>query len=213
MSLEAQTGQKEYIVSFVGFAPADNPQIALLVFLDTPSNQSGIYISGGQMAAPVVGNMLADILPYMGVEPEKPEGEQEDATVPMLLETGLDEAVKRLEDSRLQYRTIGQGDTVTGQLPAAGSSIAAGSQVILYLGGAQVSPNMELVPELGGMSYDRARDLLSGLGLFISTRSPVEGSDSRIISSQSLSAGTAADHGCIVEVTLIDDDETILGKY
>lgn len=213
VSLEAQTGQKEYIVSFVGFAPADDPQIALLVFLDTPSNQSGIYISGGQMAAPVVGNMLADILPYMGVEPEKPEGEQEDATVPMLLETRLDEAVKRLEDSRLQYRTIGQGDTVTGQLPAAGSSIAAGSQVILYLGGAQVSPNMELVPELGGMSYDRARDLLSGLGLFISTRSPVEGSDSRIISSQSLSAGTAADHGCIVEVTLIDDDETILGKY
>ena len=68
VSLEARTGQKEYIVSFIGFAPADDPKIALLVFLDTPSDKSGIYISGGQMAAPVVGRMMADILPYLGVE-------------------------------------------------------------------------------------------------------------------------------------------------
>jgi stage V sporulation protein D (sporulation-specific penicillin-binding protein) len=63
----AQTGQKEYIVSFIGFAPADDPQIAILVLLDSPSNESGIYISGGQMAAPTVGNMFRDILPYLGV--------------------------------------------------------------------------------------------------------------------------------------------------
>ena len=213
VSLEAQTGQKEYIVSFVGFAPADDPQIALLVFLDTPSNKSGIYVSGGQMAAPVVGNMFADILPYMGIEPEKAEDEEGDVSAPMLIEQSLDEAADILEDMELDYRTIGQGDTVTGQLPVAGESIAKGSRVILYLGGAQVSPNMETVPNLAGLSYESARDLLSGLGLFISTRSPVSGSAQQVVGSQSLAAGTRADHGCVVEVTLIDENESLLGKY
>ena len=213
VSLEAKTGQKEYIVSFIGFAPADDPQLALLVFLDTPSNKSGVYVSGGQMAAPVVGRMLADILPYMGVEPSLPEGAGDDAAVPMLLELSLEEAKQRLSDCGLDYRCIGWGDTVTGQLPAAGTAIASGSQVILYFGGAQVSPNMETVPELSGLSYDQARDTLSRLGLFVSTRSPVNASSGQVISSQSVPAGTAADHGCVVEVTLIDENESLLGKY
>ena len=213
VSLEAQTGQKEYIVSFIGFAPADDPQIALLVFLDTPSNKSGVYVSGGQMAAPVVGNMLADILPYMGVEPSLPEGAGDDAAVPMLLELSLEEAKQRLSDCGLDYRCIGWGDTVTGQLPAAGTGIAAGSQVILYFGDAQVSPNMEIVPQLSGLSYDQARDTLSRLGLFVSTRSPVNAASGQVVSSQSVPAGTAANHGCIVEVTLIDENESLLGKY
>ena len=213
VSLEAQTGQKEYIVSFIGFAPADDPQIALLVFLDTPSNKSGVYVSGGQMAAPVVGRMLADILPYMGVEPSLPEGAGDDASVPMLLELSLEEAKQRLSDCGLDYRCIGWGDTVTGQLPAAGTAIAAGSQVILYSGDAQVSPNMETVPELSGLSYDQARDTLSRLGLFVSTRSPVNAASGQVVGSQSIPAGTAANHGCIVEVTLIDENESLLGKY
>ncbi len=213
VSLEAQTGQKEYIVSFIGFAPADDPKIALLVFLDTPSNKSGIYVSGGQMAAPVVGNMLADILPYMGIEPERSEEDTGDVTVPMVQELSLDQAAEALGDAGLDYRTIGQGETVTGQLPLSGESVAKGSQVILYLGGAQVSPNMETVPNLAGLSYESGRDLLSGLGLFISTRSAVSGSAQQVIGSQSLTAGTKADHGCVVEVTLIDENESLLGKY
>ena len=213
VSLEAQTGQKEYIVSFIGFAPADDPQIALLVFLDTPSNKSGVYVSGGQRAAPVVGRMLADILPYMGVEPSLPEGAGDDASVPMLLELSLEEAKQRLSDCGLDYRCIGWGDTVTGQLPAAGTAIATGSQVILYFGDAQVSPNMETVPELSGLRYDQARDTLSRLGLFVSTRSPVNAASGQVVSSQSVPAGTAANHGCIVEVTLIDENESLLGKY
>jgi len=63
--------QKEYIVSFIGVAPMDDPQIAVLILLDTPSHETGIYISGGQMAAPTVGKILADALPYMGVEPQE----------------------------------------------------------------------------------------------------------------------------------------------
>ena len=101
VSLEAQTGQKEYIVSFIGFAPADKPRIALLVFLDTPSNKSGIYISGGQMAAPVVGSMMADILPYMGVEAET-DAERGEAVMPMAVGQSLHGAAELIKDAGLR---------------------------------------------------------------------------------------------------------------
>lgn len=211
VSLEAQTGQKEYIVSFIGFAPADKPQIALLVFLDTPSNASGIYISGGQMAAPVVGKMMADILPYLGVEQTKQEAETE-AVMPMTIGKSLDEAVKNIEDAGLRYRTIGSGSRITQQLPAAGSSIAAGTQIILYLD-ADISSDTERMPELSGMSYIEARDTLSYYGLYISSRSAVTDPQNQIISSQSLPVGADLKHGSIVEVTLIDQDEAMLGRY
>ncbi len=211
VSLEAQTGQKEYIVSFIGFAPADKPQIALLVFLDTPGNASGVYISGGQMAAPVVGKMMADILPYLGVEREKEE-EGYEAVMPMTVGKSLAEAVKSVEDAGLRYRTIGNGETVTEQLPAAGSSIASGTQVILYLD-AEISSDTERMPELSGMSYDKARDTLSYYGLYISSLSPVNDAKTQTINSQSLPAGAELEHGSIVEVTLIDQDEALLGKY
>lgn len=214
VSLEAQTGEKQYIVSFIGFAPADDPQIAVLVFLDTPSNESGIYVSGGQMAAPVVGNMMADILPYLGVEPvvSGEEAENMDVTMPQLSGLGLGEAVSRLEDSKLRYRTIGTGGKVTDQLPKAGVSIASGTQVILYLE-AEPSGDMETMPELYGMSYSEARDTLSYYGIYIQTISPVTNAEEQTVSSQSIAPGTRIEHGSVIEVTLISGDESMLGKY
>ena len=211
VSLEAQTGQKEYIVSFIGFAPANEPKIALLVFLDTPSNASGIYVSGGQMAAPVVGKMMADILPYMGVEPQREEMNAE-SVMPMAIGKNVFEAAKVIEEADLRYRTIGDGDTVTNQLPAAGNSLAAGTQVILYLG-AEISQDTELMPDLAGMSYEKARDTLSYYGIYISSRSSVTDASRQVVYSQSLPAGSVLEHGTVVEVTLVDQDESMLGKY
>lgn len=212
VNLEATTGQKEYIVSFIGFAPADEPKIALLVFLDTPSNKSGIYVSGGQMAAPVVGNMLADILPYMGIEKQTEDGSGSDATMPMLLGLDLPAAAERVKDAELRYRTIGQGAEVTDQLPAAGSAIATGTEVIIYLD-REISGDMESVPEVTGMSYEQARDTMSYYGIYIRTKSLVTDAAVQRVSSQSLAAGTMIDHGGIIEVTLIDEDDSLLGRY
>jgi len=214
VSLEAETGQKEYIVSFIGFAPADKPQIALLVFLDTPSNESGIYISGGQMAAPVVGKMLADILPYMGVEPvyDGDDAEKMDVSMPQLCGLELHEAVDILEENNLRYRTIGNGDRINAQLPVAGLDIAAGTQVILYLS-AQVSQDLETMPRLEGMTYSQARDLLSHYGLYIQSSGAVTDGDKQTVSTQSISAGTQVEHGTVVSVTLVSADESMLGKY
>lgn len=211
VSLEAQTGQKEYIVSFIGVAPADDPKIALLIFLDTPSNESGIYISGGQMAAPVVGRMMADILPYMGIEPEKDES-LGDVTMPMLLDKSLDAAATIIKDAGLRYRTIGSGSVVTDQLPAAGVTLAADTEVIVYLE-AQPSEDKEIIPDLGGMSYEEARDTLSYYGIYIKTASPVLDASKQSVISQSLSPGTWASHGSVVEVALYNDDESMLGRY
>lgn len=214
VSFEAQTGQKQYIVSFVGFAPADKPEIAILVFLDTPSNKSGIYISGGQMAAPVVGAMMADVLPYMGIKTDFSEEESAnmDVTMPMLIEKELYEAVTLLDDSGLRYRTIGHGSKVSAQLPEAGQRIARGTQIILYVN-AEPSEDLETVPDLSGMSYEQARDALSYYGIYIQTKNAITDPSVQIVSSQSLAAGTKVKHGSIIEVTLIDSDDSMLGKY
>lgn len=211
VSLEAQTGQKEYIVSFIGFAPADAPRIALLVFLDTPGNGSGIYISGGQMAAPVVGKIMADILPYLGVEQDMGEDRAE-AVMPMTMGKELGEAVKLIEEADLRYRTIGSGSRVTNQLPAAGSSIAEGTQIILYLD-AEISQELEQMPELYGMSYEQARDTLSYYGLYINSGTAVRDAGKQRVYSQSHPAGADIAHGSIIEVSLVDMDESMLGRY
>ena len=214
VSLEAQTGQKEYIVSFIGFAPADDPQIAILAFLDTPSTKSGVYISGGQMAAPVVGAMMADILPYLGVEPALDEADMalRDAAVPQLVGLSPSEAAQALREAGLDSRSVGGGERVTRQLPAPGAEIAAGSQVILYYD-AEPSPGEESLPDLNGMSYRGARDALSRLGLFIQTRSPVYDPLRQRVSTQNLAAGTPLGHGSVVEVTLVSEDDSMLGRY
>ena len=210
----AQTGQKEYIVSFVGFAPADDPQIAILVLLDSPSSKSGVYISGGQMGAPTVGNMFRDILPYIGVEPAYTEEEQEkmDKTVPDAVGLSLEEARQKLGEAGLTYRTIGTGETVTDQLPHAGSVIRQGSQVILYTG-ATPSESLENMPDVTGYTYSDAAWILSGYGLFIRTDSSVTDPDSQVVATQSIPAGTAVEHGTVMQVTLVSGDSGMLGRY
>ena len=214
VTLEAATGEKQYIVSFIGFAPADDPQIALLAFLDTPSNETGIYISGGQMAAPLVGAMLADILPYLGVRAEYSESEsaQRDAVMPQTVGQDLDGAAEDLRKAGLRYRTIGEGSVVTAQLPAPHYEIARGSEVILYLG-AEISNEKESVPNLIGMRYNEARDALSSLGLYIHSLSAVQDGEDRCVGTQSIAAGSPAAHGSVIEVSLIASDDELLGRY
>lgn len=210
----AQTGQKEYIVSFIGFAPANDPQIAILVLLDAPSNKSGIYISGGQMGAPTVGNMFRDILPYLGVEAEYTEEDQQkmDQTVPGVTGLPLAEAQKQLTQTGLRWRVIGTGETVTDQLPHAGSVIGQGSQVILYTG-ATPSQESEQMPDVTGYTYRDAAQILNGYGLFIRTDSSVIDPDTQVVSTQTIPPGTSVDHGTVVNVTLVSGGSDMLGRY
>ena len=214
VSLEAATGEKEYIVSFIGFAPADDPQIAVLVFLDTPSTKTGIYISGGQMAAPVVGAMMADILPYLGVRAEQNAADDSarDVMMPQTVGKSLDEAGALLKKAGLRFRTIGEGETVTAQLPAALWQIARDTETMLYLG-AEISNEKEIVPNLAGMRYNEARDVLSRYGIYLHSLSTVIDGEQQSVSTQSILPGYAVEHGSVIEVSLVSNDESMLGKY
>ncbi len=210
---EEIAGNKEYIVSFIGFAPADDPQIALLVLLDNPSSESGIYVSGGQMAAPVVGKMMADILPYLGLEPEYSDSELQtmDRAVPDVMGLSIAEAQSKLAESGLSCRVIGSGGSVTSQLPAANSVIASGSEVLLYADAAPAGGGS--VPNLNGMTYSQAREALAAMGLFIGSDSSVTDADNQLVSGQDIRAGTSAKAGTVITVTLYENDEDMLGIY
>lgn len=210
---EEIAGNKEYIVSFIGFAPADDPQIALLVLLDNPSSESGIYVSGGQMAAPVVGKMMADILPYLGLEPEYSDSELQtmDRAVPDVMGLSIAEAQSKLAESGLSCRVIGSGGAVTSQLPAANSVIASGSEVLLYADAAPTGGGS--VPNLNGMTYSQAREALAAMGLFIGSDSSVTDADNQLVSGQDIRAGTSAKAGTVITVTLYENDEDMLGIY
>ena len=127
-----ENGQRvlDKIVSFVGIAPMDDPQYIVLVALDTPSRETGLYISGGVMAAPTVGAVLSDILPYLGVEKSEAE---ETVILPDLTGLTKEEVKTVLTEQGLEAAFSGNGETVTAQIPMAGQRISAGSQVIVYL--------------------------------------------------------------------------------
>ena len=128
-----ENGQRvlDKIVSFVGVAPMGNPEYIVLVALDTPSRETGIYISGGVMAAPTVGAVLSDILPYLGVEKCAEEGY---AVLDDLTGLSPEEAQEILNEKKLEALFAGEGGTVVSQIPQAGQQLPEGSQILLYLG-------------------------------------------------------------------------------
>ena len=212
---EAKTGVKEYIVSFIGVAPMDDPQICILVLLDNPDPDCGVYVSGGNMGAPTVGNMMADILPYLGVEANYTEEELEwmDRSVPNVTSLPVAVAQQRLEEQGLTYRVIGVGENVTLQMPAANSVVAAKSQIVLFADAAP-SEDLEEVPDLTYLPYDIARQRLGYLALFINTDSHnVTDSQTLVVSHQSIEPGEKVEHGTVIRVSLSDSDTSTNGRY
>ena len=127
-----ENGQRvlDKIVSFVGVAPMENPEYIVLVALDTPSRETGIHISGGVMAAPTVGAVLSDILPYLGVAAETVT----DTILDDLTGLTVGEAENILKAKNLTALYCGEGETVVSQIPRPGQSVPDGSNILLYLG-------------------------------------------------------------------------------
>lgn len=212
---DAAGGSKEYIVSFIGYAPADDPEVVCLILMDTPSNETGIYISGGQMAAPVVGRVLGEVLPYLGVQPRYSEAEEKyiDRAVPSLTGKTPEDAVKLLREAGLSAKIEGTGGIVTGQLPGRGTVVASGTTVILYTGEI-AEPEEETVPELTGLTYAEARNALFARGLFLRSDSTIlADSDTVRVVFQSVPAGEAVCGGSVIEVSIVNDDNDTYGRY
>jgi len=203
-----ENGQRvlDKIVSFVGIAPMDDPEYIVLVALDTPSRQTGIYISGGVMAAPTVGAVMADILPYLGVKQNYTAEDAAGQVFQMPDLTGLTakEAEKILKESYLTCQTVGSGETVTGQIPAAGQNVPGDSQVLLYLGEEALQEQTE-VPDFLGMNRQQAADLAASAGLYILVAGNTQIDPAVTVAKQSLAAGTAVARGSTIELTFTDN--------
>ena len=203
------------IVSFLGFAPANDPQIIILLALDNPkpngpnSNYTAAlhYISGGNMAAPLAGELLADILNYMGVEKQYTEAELSgaDTMVPKVTDFPLTEAERLLKKSGFTWRTVGTGPSVTDQIPAAGATIPGNSEVVLYLGEPKPEKTVE-VPNLSGMTAENARTALNKLGLYMKvTGASGYYTSATVAGNQSIAAGSQVALGTVVEVRFVDN--------
>ena len=205
---KGQTG--DVVVSFLCFAPADDPQVIMLLTMDTPSRSTGTYVSGGNMVAPTASSIMAEVLPYLGVEPSYSAEELlgMDTTVPNVIGMSVEEAKTRLTERGLSCKINGDGATVTDQTPAGGAIIPGKSAVILYAGTDKSTAKCK-VPHLIGKTPSEANTAATGAGLFIRF-SGTTGSDSSAVRvlSQSIEAGAEVEAGTVITVQLGDTSVT-----
>ena len=205
---KGQTG--DVVVSFLCFAPADDPQVIMLITMDTPSRATGTYVSGGNMVAPTASTVMAEILPYLGVEPSYSAEELlgMDTTVPNVIGMSVEEAKAKLKDRALSYKIVGDGETITDQTPAGGAIIPGKSSVILYAG-EEKSADKCVVPHLIGKTPSEANTTATAAGLLIrfSGTTGSESSSVRVLS-QSIDEGTEVEAGTVITVQLGDTSVT-----
>ena len=206
-----ENGQRvqDKIVSFVGVAPMDDPQYIVLVALDTPSRSTGIYISGGVMAVPTVGAVMEDVLPYLGVQQTFSEEDAAGRVIVLEDMTGLTakEAEAKLKKVGLTAKIIGDAQTVTAQIPAAGQSIPGNSEMILYFGEEPIQTEVA-VPNFIGMNRQQASDAAIGAGLYILVAGNQDTSSGVTVTAQSESPGVQVPAGTVIRLEFADTKVT-----
>lgn len=157
-------GNGKYIASFLGVAPANDPEVLCLVAIDEPTG--GLY-QGSQIAAPVVRNILEDTLRYLGLEKQFSAEELEaiQSNVPEVRNLSIADAKQQLVNEGFAVKVVGSNDMVFEQLPKPGATLSKGSTVILYTDETEVSK--VVVPDLTGMTAQQAKQTLTDLGLNI----------------------------------------------
>ncbi len=201
-----ENGQRvlDKIVSFVGVAPMEDPRYIVLVALDTPSRSTGIYISGGVMAAPTVGAVMADILPYLGVEKTlEEEAAAKTIIMPDLQGMGVADAQKQAQKLGLTLQIQGTGDIVTAQLPQAGEIVPGGSLVLAYTQG-QAGEELVAVPDFSGMTRGQASDTALNAGLYILVTGNTDIAPNVKACHQDIAPGTQVKKGTTIRIEFID---------
>lgn len=202
-------GRKNVVASFCGFAPADDPRVAVIVMIDEP--QTAIRY-GGTLAAPVAQRIFADVLPYLNVEPRYTEEEQKDRqiTVPSVIGKTVAQAQAALQQKGLTVRLVGTGNTVTEQAPAAGSNMAKGGVTVLYTDGER--PAQVTVPTVIGKTLLQANQALTDAGLNVriegypTARTDDVSARQATVSEQSVAAQTTVPEGTVVQIRIVYQD-------
>ncbi|MBQ0038261.1 MAG: PASTA domain-containing protein [Clostridiales bacterium] len=201
---KGQTG--DIVVSFLCFAPADDPQVIMLITMDTPSRTTGTYPSGGNMVAPTSSQVMSEILPYLGIEPTYSADELlgADTTVPNVVGMSVKEAVARLKAKGFEHKTVGDGSKVTAQTPG-GSAIIPGKSTVILYAGVDKPEGLCTVPQLVGKTPADANAAVTDAGLLIrfSGTTDSESGSVRVLS-QSEKEGNKRPAGTVITVQLGD---------
>ena len=196
---------KDYISSFCGYAPADDPQIAMLVFFDTPD---GDAYYGSQVSSPVFINIMSEVLPYLDVKTSYTDEElgYVDASAGDYTGVSVDEAKTAVEADGFTATVKGNGSTVISQIPTVSSGLQKGGSIVLYTDSDSQSETVS-VPSLIGLSPDEVNDVASDYGLNVSFSGATTSSGTS--SSQNIEAGTSVSPGTVITVSFADSSSTL----
>lgn len=196
---------EDYISSFCGYAPADDPQIAMLVFFDTPD---GDAYYGSQISSPVFINIMSEVLPYLDVKTSYTDEElgYVDASAGDYTGVSVDEAKTAVEADGFTATVKGNGSTVISQIPTVSSGLQKGGSIVLYTDSNSQSETVS-VPSLIGLSPDEVNDVASAYGLNVSFSGATTSSGTS--SSQNIEAGTSVSPGTVITVSFADSSSTL----
>ena len=196
---------EDYISSFCGYAPADDPQIAMLVFFDTPD---GDAYYGSQVSSPVIINIMSEVLPYLDVKTSYTDEElgYVDASAGDYTGVSVDEAKTAVEADGFTATVKGNGSTVISQIPTVSSGLQKGGSIVLYTDSDSQSETVS-VPSLIGLSPDEVNDVASAYGLNVSFSGATTSSGTS--SSQNIEAGTSVSPGTVITVSFADSSSTL----
>lgn len=196
---------EDYISSFCGYAPADDPQIAMLVFFDTPD---GDAYYGSQVSSPVFINIMSEVLPYLDVKTSYTDEElgYVDASAGDYTGVSVDEAKTAVEADGFTATVKGNGSTVISQIPTVSSGLQKGGSIVLYTDSDSQSETVS-VPSLIGLSPDEVNDVASAYGLNVSFSGATTSSGTS--SSQNIEAGTSVSPGTVITVSFADSSSTL----
>ena len=195
-----------YIASYCCFAPADDPEIIMLIMADEP--MSGEYY-GSQVAVPYSRQVMEEILPYLGYYPEYSDEEAEniDVSVPFIEDLTIEEAKKVIEEKGLNYEIAGEGDTIYCQMPLTGSAIAQGGTVVIYTE-KNYNPEFVKVPDVRGYSLADANYLLTNAGLNFIANGVAANDSGSVVQMQSEPDGAMVAKGTIIELSFGVNDQS-----
>lgn len=196
---------EDYISSFCGYAPTDDPQIAMLVFFDTPD---GDAYYGSQVSSPVFINIMSEVLPYLDVKTSYTDEElgYVDASAGDYTGVSVDEAKTAVEADGFTATVKGNGSTVISQIPTVSSGLQKGGSIVLYTDSDSQSETVS-VPSLIGLSPDEVNDVASAYGLNVSFSGATTSSGTS--SSQNIEAGTSVSPGTVITVSFADSSSTL----
>ncbi len=185
----AQSGirsNENYVVSFIGFLPVDNPEIIAIAILDRPAE----YVEGSTSTAPMLKGLLENIIKYLGIpKTEEVSSTSSSSNDSVVLDDltlySTNEAITYLTLKGLDYQIVGEGSVVTSSAPHAGTEVAEGSKIIVYVTKGEDDDNMTQIPSVLGKTYDEAIQTIMDAGL----SAVVNGDENGVVINQSPKKG------------------------